>query len=830
MTELVSPNQNPVIRKYLKDVQAWHGYIRFLGMPSLQKNPDVPIDELYVSQSLSLESLPTEKEPRPEQLQNPIKLLLEKHHLVILGDPGSGKSTLINWFAWQLASGFVDRLPKELSSLVPIPIVLRELKLEGVNTFDGLINAFLERPIARCLRDHKNLLLEYLSEGKALLLIDGLDEVSLEVRHNLRQAFFGYFVQFNSCYSLFTSRKVGYELAPISFSKNLEYNNNKEKNKGDSDLVNIAKDFERLMFELISSKPLEVYIAPFTDGQISRFSLNWYRENTTGNSDGAHLLRDEFVASIESNESTLQLARTPQLLTMMALIFKVRLQLPNGRALLYDLIAQAYLESIDTARKLKDPHIWQHKKRWLARIGFEMQLRRSTTSSDNNRSVELLVDKSEILEWLASEMKQTGVDSVNEKYAESYLDWIARRSGLLLPRGEGQFAFLHLSFQEYFSAIYIQQQVENPDYFFSDESEYLDKRFSGKPLRHWVSNIVWNQTFVFLFELISANLGLVKRIWEECFPIEIYEKQYDTTKSRLLDYNFRVANRIPEIELLVGLIANPHVAINDWLIQNSLSKLLRLAIFEQECLSKLPVDLSRYVAATPLLSRLVSIDRISGKVIENIEVPETCESLYVEATSMIHIEKLLNVFSAKKPLKGLMAFNCGAVNVDKFAKYNFDHLVLDMSDLENPNDISILKSLRMLSICVCGIQNVDCLSGLQNLDSLFVSYNKLNDISSLAKLEALRHLSIEGNEIKDLNVLGRFNSLRFLSCSEVVNLEPLTKIPHLIAIRIFDSPLLKEIKPLGKIKTLKHVFLVKTGVVNRSKNFGLRKDIDVSLS
>jgi hypothetical protein len=39
------------------------------------------------------------------------------------------------------------------------------------------------------------------------------------------------------------------------------------------------------------------------------------------------------------------------------------------------------------------------------------------------------------------------------------VDYIARRSGLLMPRGEGQFAFMHLSFQEYFAACHCLEQV-----------------------------------------------------------------------------------------------------------------------------------------------------------------------------------------------------------------------------------------------------------------------------------------------------------------------------------------------------------------------------------
>jgi predicted NACHT family NTPase len=39
---------------------------------------------------------------------------------------------------------------------------------------------------------------------------------------------------------------------------------------------------------------------------------------------------------VRANASVLQLARNPQVLTLMALVFRARLELPQGRALLYE--------------------------------------------------------------------------------------------------------------------------------------------------------------------------------------------------------------------------------------------------------------------------------------------------------------------------------------------------------------------------------------------------------------------------------------------------------------------------------------------------------------
>ena len=46
-------------------------------------------------------------------------------------------------------------------------------------------------------------------------------------------------------------------------------------------------------------------------------------------------------------------------------------------------------------------------------------------------------------------MSEEGREDSPQDAAE-FVDYLAKRSGLLLPRGQDQWAFLHLSFQEYF--------------------------------------------------------------------------------------------------------------------------------------------------------------------------------------------------------------------------------------------------------------------------------------------------------------------------------------------------------------------------------------------
>jgi hypothetical protein len=98
-----------------------------------------------------------------------------------------------------------------LQRAIPIPLVLRELDLRSVETFDGLLSAFLLRPSAVALNGDSALLQESLSEGRALVLVDGLDEVSETLRRKLVGALQQGFRRYPKASWLITSRIIGFD-------------------------------------------------------------------------------------------------------------------------------------------------------------------------------------------------------------------------------------------------------------------------------------------------------------------------------------------------------------------------------------------------------------------------------------------------------------------------------------------------------------------------------------------------------------------------------------------------------------------------------------------
>jgi hypothetical protein len=168
----------------------------------------------------------------------------------------------------------------------------------------------------------------------------------------------------------------------------------------------------------------------------------------------------------------------PNLLTLIALVYRARRKLPQGRTMLFSLIAEAYLDSIDQARGIQaTPYSYDQQRHWLSLIAYRMQQQRqrsrlaATVARVARRPTQaILVPRAELQRWLAEAMKNSletlGLKIDANEEAAKYLKVVARRSGLLLPRGQygddNLYAFQHLSLQDYFASQFIAENVLRP--------------------------------------------------------------------------------------------------------------------------------------------------------------------------------------------------------------------------------------------------------------------------------------------------------------------------------------------------------------------------------
>ena len=169
--------------------------------------------------------------------------------------------------------------------------------------------------------------------------------------------------------------------------------------------------------------------------------------------------------------------------------------LPQQRCVLYERLAEAYLESIDERKGISESTLnLPRKKAWLARVGYEMQQRRQRDGEDG-----LLHTSDDVLHWIGNEMER-GRAFMDVPTPAEFLSFVGRHGGLFVLQGDDQYAFSHLSFQDYFAALAIEGEVTGFKWAKSGRSSL---GFGRTDVAAWARQSAWLETFCFLFEMLA---------------------------------------------------------------------------------------------------------------------------------------------------------------------------------------------------------------------------------------------------------------------------------------------------------------------------------------
>ena len=818
--------RNPVIRPYLANVRDWQGYIRFLGLPDRRENPDVVIDRLFVTPLLTRRYVSPDENPQnwADEAETLIDALAENRRLVLLGDPGIGKSTFLNYVAWLLSRPATNALIDRLGWRLPLPMVLRELEVRGVRRFDDLLEAFLNHKMsAPLLEDDRGYLMRTLDEGQAFLLLDGIDELGdRETRERLRSAVFEGMSRYPDCHWLMTSRIVGYDEAPFDATHNRAV----ARHAGDV-LMNVSQSLgnrdgggsdnalpsnesagelsrallrrgarDRFPVEPVygSMQTATRYIAPFDDRRIGAFARNWYvlREAAAIRA-GANA--DHLVRAVHADPSILRLARVPNLLTMMALIHRIEATLPHGRALLYERIAEAYLESIDKFRGIAaSPHDLPRKKGWLARVGIEMQCRRMSKGIVPDAAA-ILMDADTVKGWLSEEMGRSDTYP-DTPSAEEFLKVVGRRSGLFLPRGEGRYAFVHLSFQEYFAAVALKREVTRLRWA-KDNASRLG--FDRDILADWAGLSVWRETFSFLFELLASEE-------EDDWHADLLDCVFGENFSRL-DGSESDEVSVALGHLLARLVVNSRSGLSSERRDSALTWCVKTQLRASS------QTFSENIFG-PLLGDDVDMNMIVFKKIEAHMEQMGYRDLDLSGTLISDLSPIMNLTM----LESLDLRKTNISNISPIANLTaLRSLDLEGTQISDLTPLAKLTALGSLSLFHTPATNLAPIKGLRSLQSLKLSDPEVSDLDLLVKLPRLRSLDLAGSVVSDLSPLSKCLALQEVSliATRVSNLSPLAGLPKLRTLHCFGVEV-SDLSSLAKLPALDSLMLKGTLVSDLS--------------
>mmetsp|Transcript_30517 Transcript_30517/g.41989 ORF Transcript_30517/g.41989 Transcript_30517/m.41989 type:complete len:1121 (-) Transcript_30517:165-3527(-) len=109
---------------------------------------------------------------------------------------------------------------------------------------------------------------------------------------------------------------------------------------------------------------------------------------------------------------------------------------------------------------------------------------------------------------------------------------------------------------------------------------------------------------------------------------------------------------------------------------------------------------------------------------------------------------------------------------------NLKSLTLDHSIISSVRDLGIgLRNLKALSLCGCGLYDLDGIGVLTGLEELLLCDNFISDVTPLALHDNIRVLNLTGNKVSDISVIDSLSSCLRLR-SLFLSRNPLERAPN----------------------------------------------------
>jgi formylglycine-generating enzyme required for sulfatase activity len=411
------------------------------------------------------------------------------HHprAVILGDPGSGKSTFMRMVAIGLASRALGEgeagatiAPAFDRPLIPVFVTIRDFASDlGTAKAGHRLCDFVERSLKAAGHGKAfDLLHRMLLDGDAILLLDGLDEIAQpDRRAEVIEAIKAFAAKNDRTRVLVTCRVAAYTVHEVAAAKpNTGTHSGAQTTlrAGDAPTTKAADwRLPRETFPVIT-------LSSFSESQQAEFIVGWYRELRAIK----RLTRDP-VERTESlrralgrSEDLRRMAGNPLLLTVMAFVHASVGDLPDKRVVLYEHAVdvllrrwrqgrdlepaalgagagavagtpaadpidresvQAILEEVKSSLTLLEQQLW----------GVARQVHAGMASGGGEQVADISNDT---LTKAVVALHPDPQSKAAKIWAVRVIDALKHRAGLLVERRFGIFTFPHRTFQEYLAA------------------------------------------------------------------------------------------------------------------------------------------------------------------------------------------------------------------------------------------------------------------------------------------------------------------------------------------------------------------------------------------
>lgn len=395
--------------------------------------------------------------------------VVKKINTVIIGEPGSGKTTFLRYIATVLCKELLAEKSnnnKEKNGITLIPFLIRisDFSLyimkkdmedeqnvqKKENGLESIVNYIVNKSKLDKLELETDYIIQGIKNGDIILLLDGLDEAPKCIRNRISIMVEYIVKEYEECPIIVTSRPIGYEK------------------------------------EVLLSTFTHYTIAPLEESEINEFLKQW--TNVLYKYDEKKINRhlEELKKAVYSNREIRRMASNPVMLTALTLLYWNDKRLPDQRSELYELVITWLLRARqENSNLIKNKDV---RRRAHQKLAFYMQCCKGGRMR--------VINKKDACDAVAQLMP--GDDPEEKKIAaEKFLESEEKDSGIIISRGN-TIEFWHLTFQEYMAAREIASM--------SDENQY---KFIFQSSVEALDNFEWYETLR-LFVGILYTQGIDK--------------------------------------------------------------------------------------------------------------------------------------------------------------------------------------------------------------------------------------------------------------------------------------------------------------------------------